>query len=157
MIEWGNKEQMLVAEGIVIKQLLSCDIISSQRSSVFVPLFPAKWSLDFLFFCNSWQIWFSCHSDWEWNYTFGLGLFVNKKSCWLIFAILSSMYYRLYTYCFISDRGCVFWTAPKVLQPGGWRVPAALLTPHVGGLTPGLGLKKSHSSISLKAHGKARP
>jgi hypothetical protein len=33
---------MLVAEGIVIKQLLSCDIISSQRSSVFVPLFPAK-------------------------------------------------------------------------------------------------------------------
>jgi hypothetical protein len=27
-------------------------------------------------------------------------------------------------------------------------------TPQVGGLTPGLGLKKSHSPIPLKAHGK---
>jgi hypothetical protein len=36
---------------------------------------------------------------------------------------------------------------PKVLQPGGWRASGRRFD-------PGLGLKKSHSPIPLKAHGK---
>jgi hypothetical protein len=44
-----------------------------------------------------------------------------------------------------------FKNLPKVLQPGGWRVPAALLR---SGVRPRLGVKKSHSPIPLKAHGK---
>jgi hypothetical protein len=39
----------------------------------------------------------------------------------------------------------------KVLQPGGWRVSAALFR---SGSTLNLGLKKSYSSIPLKAYGK---
>jgi hypothetical protein len=38
--------------------------------------------------------------------------------------------------------------------PSTWWLESAGGTPQVGGSTPGLGLKKSHSPIPLKAHGK---
>jgi hypothetical protein len=44
---------------------------------------------------------------------------------------------------------------PKVLQPGGWRVPAALL--RSGGSTPGLGLKNPTRQFHSKHMVNARP
>jgi hypothetical protein len=44
-----------------------------------------------------------------------------------------------------------------VKGPSTWWLEGTDDIPQVGGSTSGLRLKKSHSSISLKVHGKARP
>jgi hypothetical protein len=42
----------------------------------------------------------------------------------------------------------------KANGPSTWWLEGASGTPQVGGSTVGLGLKKSHSPIPLKAHGQ---
>jgi hypothetical protein len=52
---------------------------------------------------------------------------------------------------------CLFIIHTSAKGPSTWWLEGAGGTPQVGGSTPGLGLKKSYSPISLKAHGKAQP